>query len=68
MGAADILANFDITFADNQNYVAVANGVLNPATFAANPDGISTAFTLFSASTNASWSVGIDFVLISSAR
>ena len=49
MGAADILANFDITFADNQNYVAVANGVLNPATFAANPDGVSTAFTLFSA-------------------
>lgn len=45
---ADALATFDITFADNQNYVAIANGVLNPMDFAVNPDGASTAFTLFS--------------------
>ena len=46
--AGDVLANFDITFADNQNYVAIANGVLDPTAFAVNPDGRSTAFTLFS--------------------
>jgi len=48
MSVADVIANFDITFADNQNYVAIANGVLNPMDFAVNPDGNSTAFTLFS--------------------
>ncbi len=48
MDVTDVIANFDITFADNQNYVALANGVLDPTMFAANPDGVSTAFTLFS--------------------
>ncbi len=48
MGVADVIANFDITFADNQKYVALANGVLDPMMFAVNPDGASTAFTLFS--------------------
>lgn len=49
MGVDDVLASFDITFDDNQSYVALANGVLDPTVFAANPDGNSTAFTLFSA-------------------
>lgn len=49
MGADDIIATFDITFDDNETYVALANGVLDPSMFAVNPDGNSTAFTLFSA-------------------
>lgn len=49
MSVDDVIANFDITFNDNETYVALANGVLDPTTFAANPDGNSTAFTLFSA-------------------
>lgn len=45
--SADILANFDVKLTKNRRYVAIANGVLNPASFAANPDGQSTAFNLF---------------------
>ncbi len=43
----DTLKNFQITLANGGEYLAVANGVLNPANFAANPDGAATAFTLF---------------------
>lgn len=43
----DTLKNFEVTLASGGRYVAVANGVLNPSSFAANPDGQSTAFTLF---------------------
>lgn len=49
MSVDDVIANFDITFNDNETYVALANGVLDPTSFAVNPDGNSTAFTLFSA-------------------
>ena len=45
--AADTIKNFTVTLTENEIYVAVANGVLNPNSFAANPDGRSTAFTLF---------------------
>ena len=45
--AADTLKNFVVTLAENETYIAVANGVLDPNSFAANPDGRSTAFTLF---------------------
>lgn len=45
--AADIIANFPVTLAANETYVAVANGVLDPGSFEANPDGRNTAFTLF---------------------
>ncbi|MBK8584890.1 MAG: DUF4397 domain-containing protein [Bacteroidetes bacterium] len=45
--AADTLKNFEVTLANGGTYLAVANGVLNPASFAVNPDGASTAFTLF---------------------
>ena len=43
----DTLKNFQVTLINGEKYIAVANGVLNPASFAANPDGASTAFTLF---------------------
>ncbi|MBP6334310.1 MAG: DUF4397 domain-containing protein [Bacteroidia bacterium] len=44
---SDTLRNFAVTLVNGDSYVAVANGVLNPASFAANPDAQSTAFTLF---------------------
>ncbi|MFN6039716.1 MAG: DUF4397 domain-containing protein [Bacteroidota bacterium] len=43
----DTIKNFPLTLVANQRYVAIANGVLNPASFASNPDAVSTAFTLF---------------------
>jgi hypothetical protein len=45
--ASDTLKNFTVTLTQNETYVAIANGVLNPNSFASNPDGKSTAFTLF---------------------
>ncbi len=42
----DTIANFNITLQNGKTYVAIAQGVLNPGSFAANPDGISTAFTI----------------------
>jgi hypothetical protein len=45
--AADTLKNFTVTFVNGETYLAVANGVLSPASFAANPDQVSTGFTLF---------------------
>ena len=42
----DAIADFTYTLDDGEIYVAVANGVLNPATFAANPDGEATAFNI----------------------
>jgi hypothetical protein len=43
----DTIVNFTVQFTNGQTYVAIANGVLAPASFAANPDGRSTGFTLF---------------------
>lgn len=43
----DVIATFTYNLEDNQAYLLVANGVLNPANFTANPDGISIAFDLF---------------------
>jgi len=45
--AADTIKNFTVTLTENETYVAIANGVLDPNSFAVNPDGRSTAFTLF---------------------
>ncbi len=45
--AADIIATFKVTLMAGKKYIAVANGVLNPSSFAPNPDGKSTAFNLF---------------------
>ena len=42
----DTLKNFTVTLADGEKYVAFANGVTAPGSYAANPDGRSTAFDL----------------------
>jgi hypothetical protein len=44
--AADGIATFNVTLEPNKSYIAVANGVLSPADFAANPDMVSTGFDL----------------------
>ncbi|MEE4311831.1 MAG: DUF4397 domain-containing protein, partial [candidate division KSB1 bacterium] len=44
---ADVIATFKLTLTENEKYIAVANGVLNPDDFAANPDGASTGFDLY---------------------
>ena len=43
----DTIKNFQVTLNDGDTYVAIADGVLNPEDYAANPDGKNTAFTLF---------------------
>ena len=43
---AEGIATFDVVLAANESYHVVANGVLNPETFASNPDEVGTAFTL----------------------
>ena len=65
----DTLKNFAVTLEDGMTYVAVANGVLDPNSYAANPDGRSTAFTLFiktMARENAT-SSNVDFFVIHGA-
>lgn len=44
--ANDTLVNIPVVLSEGETYVAVANGVLNPASFSANPEGINTAFQL----------------------
>ncbi len=46
ISAADTIKNFTVTLTANETYVAIANGVLDPNSFAVNPDGRNTAFTL----------------------
>ena len=45
--ANDTLKNFSVTLENGNTYVAIANGVLDPNSYAANPDGRSTAFTIY---------------------
>ncbi len=45
--ASDTIKNFQVTLTAGEKYVAIANGVLTPASFAVNPDGRDRAFTLF---------------------
>ncbi len=57
-GPEDILATFNVTLARNRSYVAIANGVLSPGDFAANPEGLDIGFNLFprgDVSENANW-------------
>lgn len=42
----DTLVNFIVNLADGNRYIAIASGVLDPNTFALNPENRSTAFTL----------------------
>ncbi len=44
---ADTIKNFPIVLTSDEKYVAIANGVLDPNSYASNPDGKSTAFKLF---------------------
>ena len=45
--ADDVIAEFPVVLDSGERYVAMANGVLDPGGFAANPDGHSIAFDLF---------------------
>jgi hypothetical protein len=60
----DTLKNFPVVLMSGQRYVAVANGVLDPANFASNPNSTSTGFTLFIQDNiqNAGTSSGVDFI------
>ena len=42
----DTIKNFPVTLENGKNYVAFASGVINPANFAANPDGKNISFNL----------------------
>jgi len=44
---ADTIKNFIVTLTENETYVAIASGLLDPGSFESNPDGRSTLFTLF---------------------
>lgn len=46
--AAEALATIPVTLDNGKKYVAIANGVLNPANFAANPNSEPIAFQLLS--------------------
>lgn len=43
----DTLKNFSVTLENGNTYVAIANGVLDPNSYASNPDVRNTNFTLF---------------------
>jgi hypothetical protein len=45
--AADVLATFDVSLARGGRYVVMANGVLDPGAFAANPGGAAIGFSLY---------------------
>lgn len=47
ISVAEAIASFTYTLTEGDKYVIVANGVLDPLAFAANPDGVSTAFNLY---------------------
>jgi len=50
MSSADAIAVVPVEFEGGETYVAVANGVLDPGMFAANPDGRNIGFELFAKS------------------
>jgi hypothetical protein len=48
-GSGDIIATFPVTLESGGSYVAVANGVLDPASFAANPNDRPIGFNIYPA-------------------
>jgi hypothetical protein len=42
-----VVGDFNVTLENGERYVAIANGVLNPDDFQANPDGASISFNLY---------------------
>ena len=66
---ADTIASFTVTLDSNQTYVAIANGVLDPNNFAANPDGRLIGFTLFTADNirEAGTGSNVDFIVVHGA-
>ncbi len=62
----DTLANFQAVLANGGTYVVIANGVLDPNSYASNPDGKSTAFTLFikSMARESANGSGVDFFVV----
>ncbi len=62
----DTLANFQAMLANGGTYVVIANGVLDPNSYAPNPDGKNTAFTLFikSMARESANGSGVDFFVV----
>jgi hypothetical protein len=63
----DTIKNFPVTFENGKTYVGVANGVINPAQFSANPDGRNIAFTIFAKDgirESGMYSGKVDFVVL----
>jgi cyclophilin family peptidyl-prolyl cis-trans isomerase len=62
----DTLVNFQAMLENGGTYVVIANGVLDPNAYAPNPDGKSTAFTLFvkSMARESASGSGVDFFVV----
>jgi len=63
----DTIKNFPVTFENGKTYVGVANGVLDPSQFTANPDGRNIAFTIFAKDgirESGMYSSKVDFVVL----
>jgi len=63
---ADTITSFTVTLEANGTYIAVANGVLTPDAFAANPAGASIGFSLYAipnARTEAAVATNVDLIV-----
>ncbi|UCH66214.1 MAG: DUF4397 domain-containing protein, partial [Ignavibacterium sp.] len=66
----DVIKNFPIKLEENETYVAVANGVLDPGSFSENPDGRDISFTIFAKDNvreSGRWFWGVDFIVLHGA-
>jgi len=67
---AEALATFPITLLGGNTYVGIANGVLNPTHFSANPDGLSIAFMPYAfdeVRESAKWKKYVEFIVFHGA-